>query len=201
MQEGRLLSFESCQLKAKNLLKPIYEKKMLAILRAIKKWHPYRIGRHFKVKTNHDNLKYLLEQQLSLEDQQKWVTIMLGYDFEIIYKKEKQNAVAYALSRKDVDVGGLLCVISLPQLDWVEEARIEWRQDQKACKIIQQLQEDPNALDKCVWKNDLLWYHDLIYLCNSSQLKHKILVELHTSPIGGHSGFLTTYHGIKKYFF
>jgi len=27
---------------------------------------------------------------------------MLGYDFEIIYKKGKQNVVADALSRKDV---------------------------------------------------------------------------------------------------
>jgi len=29
---------------------------------------------------------------------------MLGYDFEIIYKKWKQNVVADALSRKDEDV-------------------------------------------------------------------------------------------------
>ena len=29
---------------------------------------------------------------------------MLGYDFEIIYKKGKQNVVADALSRKDEDV-------------------------------------------------------------------------------------------------
>jgi hypothetical protein len=62
MQEGRPLAFERNQLKGKNLLKPIYEKEMLAILHAIKKWHPYLIGRHFKVKTNHDSLKYFLEQ-------------------------------------------------------------------------------------------------------------------------------------------
>jgi hypothetical protein len=85
---------------------------------------------------------------------------MLGYDFEIIYKKGKQNMVADALSRKEEDTEGLLCVISIPQSDWVEEARIEWKQDQKVCKIIQQLQEDPSALDKFVWKNDLLWYQE-----------------------------------------
>jgi hypothetical protein len=38
-----------------------------------------------------------LEQQLSSEEQQKWVTKMLGYDFEIIYKKRKQNILTDAL--------------------------------------------------------------------------------------------------------
>ena len=76
----------------------------MEILHALKKWSPYLIGRHFKVKTDHDSLKYFLEQRLSSEEQQKWVTKILGYDFEIVYKKGKQNVVADALSRKDEDV-------------------------------------------------------------------------------------------------
>ena len=60
---------------------------MLAILHALKQWRPYLIGRNFKVKIDHDSLKYFLEWRLSSEEQQKWVTKMLGYDFEIIYKK------------------------------------------------------------------------------------------------------------------
>jgi hypothetical protein len=32
-----------------------------------------------------------LEQRLSSEEQQKWVTKILGYDFEIVYKKWKKN--------------------------------------------------------------------------------------------------------------
>jgi hypothetical protein len=81
MQEGRPLAFESRPLKGKDLHKPIYEKEMMAILHALKKWRPYLIGRHSKVKTDHDSLKYFLEQRLSLEEQQKWVTKILGYDF------------------------------------------------------------------------------------------------------------------------
>jgi hypothetical protein len=46
MQEGRPLGFESRTLKGKDLHKPIYEKEMMAILHALKKWHPYLIGRH-----------------------------------------------------------------------------------------------------------------------------------------------------------
>jgi hypothetical protein len=114
---------------------------------------------------------------------------MLGYEFEIIYKKRKTKCGENALSRKEEDIEGLLCAISILQSDWVEEARIEWKKDQKVCKIIQQLQEDLSALDKFVWKNDSLWYKDHLYLCKNSQLKQKVLLELHTSPIGGHSGF------------
>ena len=125
---------------------------------------------------------------------------MLGYDFEIIYKKGKCNVVVDALSRKEEEIEGSLCVISIPQCDWVEEARAEWKQDQEVCKIIQKLHEHPSSLDNFVWKNDLLWYHDCLYLCKNSQLKQKVLLEFHTSPIGGHSRFLKTYHRIKKNF-
>ena len=51
------------------------------------------------------------------------------------------------------------------------------------------------------WQNDSLWYKDRLYLCKNSQLKQKILMELHTSPLGGHLGFLKTYHRVKKDFF
>jgi hypothetical protein len=116
MQEGRPLDFESRPLKGKDLHKPIYEKEMMAILHALKKWHPYLIGRHFKVKIDHDSLKYyFLEQRLSSEEQQKWVTKILGYDFEIVYKKGKKNVVADALSRKDEYVEAfLLCYLDHP---------------------------------------------------------------------------------------
>ena len=38
-------------------------------------------------------------------------------------------------------------------------------------------------------------------MCSSDLLKQNIPLELHTSPLGGHSGFLKTYHRVKKEFF
>jgi hypothetical protein len=200
MQEGRPLAFESQPLKGRDLHKPVYEKEMMAILHALKKWNPYLIGRHFKVKTDHDSLKYFLEQRLSSEEQQKWVTKILGYDFEIVYKKGKQNVVVDALSRKDEDVEAFLCAISIIQTDWIIEVRDEWKNDEKVWTLIQRLQQDSHASDTFTWKNDSLWYKDRLYLCKNSQLKQKVLLELHTSPVGGHSGFLKTYHRVKKDF-
>ena len=50
---------------------------------------------------------------------------MMGYDFEIIYKKGKQNMVANALSRKYEDAEVLLYALSIIQPDWILEAREE----------------------------------------------------------------------------
>jgi hypothetical protein len=44
---------------------------------------------------------------------------MLGYDFEIIYKKGKQNVVVDALSRKDEYVEAFLYAILIIQPDWI----------------------------------------------------------------------------------
>jgi hypothetical protein len=46
-----------------------------------------------------------------------------------VYKKGKQNVVADALSRKDEDVEAFLCAISIIQLDWIIEARDEWKNE------------------------------------------------------------------------
>ena len=114
---------------------------------------------------------------------------MLGYDFEIIYKKGKQNVVVDALSRKNEDVLAFLCVISILQPKWIDEARDEWKNDEDVWTLIHKLQQDPSASDTFSWKNGSLWYKDRLYLCKNSHLKQKVLLELRTSPLGGHLGF------------
>ena len=101
---------------------------------------------------------------------------------------------------KDEEVKALLCVISIIQLDWITEARDEWNKDEEVWTLIQKLQQYPSTSDTFSWKNDSLWYKDRLYICNNSQLEQYIILEFHTSPLGGHSGFLKTYHRVKKFF-
>ena len=77
---------------------------------------------------------------------------MLGYDFEIIYKKGKQNVVACELSREDEDVEALLYVISIIQPDWTAEAMHGWKNYEKIWTFIQKLQQDPSASNTFRWK-------------------------------------------------
>ena len=75
---------------------------------------------------------------------------MLGYDYEIIYKKDKDNIVAYALSRQHEEEGSLF-VLSLPVPNWIEEVHQEWLMHQNTSKLIQRLQEDPNPPIGYTW--------------------------------------------------
>jgi hypothetical protein len=102
--------------------KPIYEKEMLPILHAIDLWRPYLLGQRFQIKTDHQSLEYFLEQRISSQEQQKWVTNLFGYDYEIIYKKGKDNVVADALSRKYEEEGSLFS-LSFIVPDWLQAVR------------------------------------------------------------------------------
>ena len=75
---------------------------------------------------------------------------MLGYGFEIIYKKGKQNMMADALTRKEEDVEALLFALSIIQLNWIVEAREEWKNDLSVWILIQKLQKDPSVSDTFV---------------------------------------------------
>ena len=77
---------------------------------------------------------------------------MLGYEFEIIYKKWKINVVADALSRKNEEVEALLCAISIIQPDWINEAREEWKNDEDVWTLIQKLQQNPSTFGTLSWK-------------------------------------------------
>ena len=83
----------------------------------------------------------------------------------------------------------------------MEEAKVEWKNDVATSNLIEQLKSDPSSSDKFCWKGYTLWYKEHLYLCKNSNLKIKILTELHESPVGGHLGFLKTYHQVKKDFF
>jgi hypothetical protein len=78
----------------------IYEKDMLDIMHALAKFRKYLVGGCFVVNTDHNNLRYFLEQKDLNKRQNKWVSKVQEYDFDIKYVKGMNNVVFYVLSRK-----------------------------------------------------------------------------------------------------
>ncbi|KAJ7961515.1 Ty3/gypsy retrotransposon protein [Quillaja saponaria] len=106
-QNGRPIAFIIKALSPKQQTLSAYEKEMLAITFAVRKWALYLVGRHFIIKIDHQSLKYLLENKIATLAQQDWLTKMMGFDYEVRYRKGITNKAADALSRKphDIDTG------------------------------------------------------------------------------------------------
>ncbi|RVW69998.1 Retrovirus-related Pol polyprotein from transposon 17.6 [Vitis vinifera] len=90
-QENRPVAYYSQALKGSALSLSTYETEMLAIVKAIKLWRPYLLGKPFTVRTNQKSLKYLLEQRITTPAQTRWLPKLLGYDYEIEYKRGPEN--------------------------------------------------------------------------------------------------------------
>lgn len=86
----------------KHLGLSVYENEYISIINVVEKWRSYLIGRHFVIKTGHHSLKYLLEQKITTTIQQKGLTKLLGLNYTIKYKKDIENCVVDALSRKEM---------------------------------------------------------------------------------------------------
>ena len=72
---------------------------MLAITKYVKKWRHYLIGNHFQIITNQQSLRGLLTSACHTPKQQKWVSRLIGYNFDILYRPRRLNHAADFLSK------------------------------------------------------------------------------------------------------
>lgn len=163
----------------------------MAVALAIQKWRPYLLGQRFIVRTDQQTLKFLLEQRIVQPEYQRWVSKLLGYDFEIQYKPGLDNKAADALSR--MAPGPYLNVLSTPNLLDVELIKLELQVDEYLTKIMTDLKQDPDSHPKFSLQQGDLRYKNRMVLSKTSTLLPSILHLYHNTVLEGHSGFLRTY--------
>ena len=147
---------------------------MLAILHALTKLRQYLVGSKFNFKTDHNSLKYFLEQKELNEHQQKWLSKVQAYDFKIEYVKSKNNTVADALSRRPAS-SSLMSIST----DWRSLLLVEYSKNKFACELLDgQVQDDRYRII-----DDIIYYKNKIYLVSESTLKKKIIQASHDSPL------------------
>ena len=141
------------------------------------------MGNRFRVRTDHNNLRFFLEQKQLQERQQKWISKIQAYEFDIEYVKGKNNVVADALSRRPAT----LSLMSL-DIDWKARLLVEYSKDRFSCEVLDGQVTD----DRYRVIDEIIYYRDRIFLTEGSQLKKKILQASHDSPLSGHQGFTKT---------
>jgi len=172
MQEGQPISYFSKSLKGRELSLSTYEKELLALVIAVQKWMPYLLGQAFKVKTDQQSLKYLLEQRVRTPTQQKWLSKLIGYDFVVEFRAGRENLVADALSRhEDTTEKGTLWAISTPIVNWADRLKDSYKTDPEIQTIMQQLDQKTIGSLKYHLRGGILYYKHRVYISQSSPIK------------------------------
>lgn len=115
------------------------------------------------IKTNHQSLKYLIEQKITTPLHQNWLTKLLGLSYEIQYKKETKNVVADTLSMRE-ELGVEVTVISQVILTWEQEVMDSYQGDELANQLIEARLIKPGNVPGYSYKNGLLKYKGRLYV-------------------------------------
>ncbi|KAK8923731.1 hypothetical protein KSP39_PZI019566 [Platanthera zijinensis] len=115
-------------------------------------------------------------------------------DYEIVYKQGKKNVVVDALS---CIPEGTLHHFSGPLIGALDDIQAEILQDPDLCSIVESLQQELAITPGFHLQNGHLYYHDKVVIPTSSPWRITMLLEFHSSLIGGHAGVLHTLQRIR----
>ncbi|RWR88624.1 transposon Tf2-1 polyprotein [Cinnamomum micranthum f. kanehirae] len=176
---------------------------MMALLHMVQKWRHYLLGRHFFIKTDHQSLKHLIEQRVGTSMQQRWASKLMGFDYEIIYNKGKNNIVADAFSHNCAheDNAAAITAISTPFSTILEEITSDVLNHPEGRTILDSLRADPNSKLGYSLIGDSIRYKHRVWLPANSQHIDKLLYHFHATPEEGHSGALRTYKRLSQTFY
>nr|CAH67116.1 H0502G05.7 [Oryza sativa] len=167
---------------------------------AIDHWRSYLQMGEFIILTDHHSLMHLSDQRLHTPWQHKAFTKLLGLSYRICYRKGTCNGPADALSRKFQDTEDELCHISACTLTWIQEVTDGYKQDPFSTQLLTELAVNATGRKHFTLNSGLIRFKGRVWIGDNPTLQSKLLTELHSSPIGGHSGFPVTYRKLKQLF-
>ena len=105
--EGRLrpVAYFSAKHSAQECNYEIYDKELLAIIKALEEWRPELSGSQepFEIVTDHKNLEYFTTTKVLNQRQVRWSEFLSQFNFRIVYRPGSKAARPDALSRRSED--------------------------------------------------------------------------------------------------
>ena len=194
-QDSGAIAFFSRALPPRHRGLAAYERELIGLAQAVRHWRPYLWGRSFVVRTDHQPLKFILDQRLATIPQYHWVSKLLGFDFTVEYKPGRTNVVADALSRRDAKEATLL-VVSAPSFNLLEAFRAAASTDEGMRQMLARV--EAGALGD-QWKivDGLITYKNRLFVPATFLLLPEILAAAHND---NHEGVQRTLHRLRRDF-
>ena len=168
------------------------ELEALAVVWGIGYYRPYLFGRNFTVISDHESLKYLYNFQNPTGRIVRWILALQEYSFEVIYRSGKQNVVADALSRLEMESNcGAICSLNVQNAfdpDGISELiKVEQKKDIFCSNLFNYLQKSELTEDEklnsqiIAWSRFMLIQDGLLYhlwTTISDKRKHQFIKQL-----------------------
>ena len=124
----------------------------------------------------------------------------MRYDYEVFYKKGKENTIAYALSRVKASKLMVIAIFSISS-ELMAEIQGSWEMDPHLSELIPQLHQGLKPKSPYMWIEGQLTRKGRIVVGQDEQLQLKIIRLFHKGGLGGHYGINVTVKRLTTLFF
>jgi hypothetical protein len=206
----------------------IYDKELMAIIKALEEWRPECEGAEHTLQliTEHKNLEYFMSKKHLNRRQARWAQFLSRFDYEIVYRPGKSNGKADALTRRpgDLPEGGDERLKTMEQVvlkpeNLPEQLRI-LASDLRGERSVQEQLEEALKQDglvkrihdavrqgtsmkeitvaECSEQEGQLYYRGKRYVPEDPELQLRLIKEYHDTPLAGHPGRSKTFDLLSR---
>ncbi|GBG87781.1 hypothetical protein CBR_g45936 [Chara braunii] len=196
------IEYMSKKIKTKKLQDSTYEKKLYALVSALRHWKHFLLGRHFKIFSDHSSLQWMKSQGELNDKLARYIQFIGMFDFELRHKKGCYNRVADALSRRPDALFLISFTHSFGERTRQTIAQL-LPQDEIFGPIMRNLQDDP------AFEPGYSLVSGLLYTCSRGEerlcipqdrkLRTLLMSKCHDAR--GHFGVLKSYAALSQRFF
>ncbi len=207
----------------------IYDKKLLAIIRAFEHWRSELKLTELLIKmfTDHQALTSLMKDKELSRRQMRWVQKLVDFNFKIMYRSGKQNIKVDALTRRVDSVSRSLenercryqrtTILTSNRMkiadlkksidESIYKQILETNEIDENCTLLREAiardeaQYEGTKLRDCRVQNEILYRGDLLWISFDEHLQMKLIREVHDQPSIDHLEILRTMKAIRRYYY
>jgi hypothetical protein len=197
----------------------IYDRELLAIVRAFKTWKHYLLGNNTLIRCDHKNLLYFKDPQVLTPRQARWQIYLSMFDFQITHIPGPQMVQADALSRRPDHMEDdeenhpetllpdwlfLSAIgVSSQDQDLMDQLRMTGQQDEILLQAVEALKSGKlpplrSSVGDWYIHDGILFYKGRIYVPDDLNLRREITRRYHDLESAGHPGQHGTYLAIYR---